>query len=57
MKLLWLTLHNITTDWGKAAKEWKAAMNQLAILYAERFTDARVYNDHRLSHRTARPRP
>ena len=41
MKLLWLALRNITTDWGKAAKEWKAAMNQFAILYAERFTEAR----------------
>jgi len=41
MKLLWLALRNITTDWGKAAKEWKVAMNQFAILYAERFTEAR----------------
>lgn len=41
MKLLWLALRNITADWGKAAKEWKAAMNQFAILYAERFTEAR----------------
>ena len=40
-KLLWLALRNITADWGKAAKEWKAAMNQFAILYAERFTEAR----------------
>ncbi len=41
-KLLWLALRNITTDWGKAAKEWKAAMNQFAILYADRFTEARA---------------
>lgn len=41
IKLLWLALRNITADWGKAAKEWKAAMNQFALLYAERFTEAR----------------
>ncbi len=40
-KLLWLALRNITADWGRAAKEWKAALNQFAILYAERFTTAR----------------
>jgi transposase-like protein len=38
LKLLWLALKNITADWGRAAKEWKAAMNQFAILYADRFT-------------------
>jgi putative transposase len=38
LKLLWLALRNITVDWGRAAKEWKTAMNQFAILYAERFT-------------------
>lgn len=37
-KLIWLALRNITADWGRAAKDWKAAMNQFAILYAERFT-------------------
>ena len=37
-KLIWLALRNITTDWGKAAHNWKEAMNQFAILYAERFT-------------------
>lgn len=40
-KLLWLALRNITADWGRAAREWKAAMNQFAILYADRFTVAR----------------
>jgi putative transposase len=40
-KLLWLALRNITAEWGKAAKEWKSAMNQFAILYADRFTEAR----------------
>jgi transposase-like protein len=37
-KLLWLALRNITADWGRAAKEWKEAMNQFAILFEERFT-------------------
>ena len=37
-KLIWLALRNITADWGRAAQDWKVAMNQFAILYAERFT-------------------
>jgi transposase-like protein len=37
-KLLWLALRNITEDWGRAAKEWKQAMNQFAILFQDRFT-------------------
>ena len=37
-KLIWLALRNITADWGRAANHWKAAMNQFAILYQERFT-------------------
>lgn len=37
-KLLWLALRNITADWGRAAKTWREAMNQFAILYADRFT-------------------
>jgi transposase-like protein len=37
-KLMWLALRNITADWGRAAKEWKEAMNQFAILFEERFT-------------------
>ena len=37
-KLIWLALRNITADWGRAAKEWREAMNQFAILYDERFT-------------------
>ena len=35
---IWLALRNITADWGRAAKEWREAMNQFAILYEERFT-------------------
>jgi len=41
-KLIWLALRNITADWGRAAKDWKEAMNQFAILYAERFETARA---------------
>ena len=40
-KLIWLALRNITADWGRAARDWKEAMNQFAILYAERFEAAR----------------
>ena len=39
-KLIWLALRNITADWGRAAHNWKEAMNQLAILHADRFTKA-----------------
>ena len=37
-KLIWLALRNITAEWGRAAKDWKEAMNQFAILYEDRFT-------------------
>jgi putative transposase len=39
-KLIWLALRNITADWSRAASNWKTAMNQFAILYEERFTQA-----------------
>ncbi len=39
-KLIWLALRNITAGWGHAAHDWKAAMNQFAILYEERFCPA-----------------
>ena len=39
--LIWLALRNITTDWGRASRDWKDAMNQFAILYAERFEATR----------------
>jgi transposase-like protein len=39
-KLIWLALKNITADWGRAAKEWREAMNQFAIAYEDRFTKA-----------------
>lgn len=37
-KLLWLALRNITADWSRASIHWKGAMNQFALLYADRFT-------------------
>lgn len=41
-KLIWLALRNITADWGRAAKEWRQAMNQFAIAYGDRFTKVAV---------------
>jgi putative transposase len=37
-KLIWLALRNITSEWSRAAHDWKTAMNQFAILYQDRFT-------------------
>ncbi len=37
-KLIYLALRNIIRRWYKAPREWKAAMNQFAILYPDRFT-------------------
>ena len=39
-KLIWLALRNITADWGRAAHNWKEAMNQFSILFEDRFTKA-----------------
>ncbi|MBG7622446.1 IS256 family transposase [Herbaspirillum sp. AP02] len=36
-KLIWLALRNITAAWSRSAHDWKTAMNQFAILYADRF--------------------
>jgi putative transposase len=36
-KLIWLALRNITADWNRPAHHWRQAMNQFAILYADRF--------------------
>jgi transposase-like protein len=36
-KLIWLALRNVMADWSRPAPAWKAAMNQFAILYADRF--------------------
>lgn len=38
-KLVWLVLRNITATWCSATHDWKATMNQFAIIYAERFTN------------------
>ena len=37
-QLIWLALRNITAIRARASPHWKAAMNQFAILYKERFT-------------------
>lgn len=37
-KLLYLALRNIVRRWKAAPRDWKAAMNQFAILYPDRFT-------------------
>ena len=39
-KLIWLALRNISADRGKAAHNWKEAMNLFAILYDDRFNAA-----------------
>lgn len=38
-KLIWLALRNITAEWSRAAHDWKQAMNQFAIMYADRFAE------------------
>ena len=40
-KLIWLALRNLTAHWSRPVAHWKEAMNQFAILYAERFEAAR----------------
>jgi transposase-like protein len=41
IKLLWLALRNVLAKTVRAAFDWKSAMNQFAILFSERFTQAR----------------
>jgi transposase-like protein len=41
-KLIWLALRNITAEWSRASHDWKQAMNQFGVLYAERFTEVPV---------------
>jgi transposase-like protein len=36
-KLIWLALRNIMVDWSRPAPHWRAALNQFAILYEDRF--------------------
>jgi len=38
-KLLWLALRNITAGKVRSTREWEGAMNQFAVLYADRFTN------------------
>ena len=38
--LIWLTRRNITADGGRAANNWKPAINQFAILFEDRVTEA-----------------
>lgn len=35
-ELIWRALRNMAAHCGRAAKEWKAAMNKFALLYADR---------------------
>jgi transposase-like protein len=37
-KLIWLALRNIAKNWKMPAITWRAAKNQFAIIFAERFT-------------------
>lgn len=37
-KLIWLALRNITAKWQRGEIHWRAAMNQFAILYGDRFS-------------------
>lgn len=37
VKLRYLALRNITKDWKMSVREWKSAVNQFAILFADRF--------------------
>ena len=37
-KLIYLVLRNISRRWRKAPRDWRAAMNQFAILYPDRFS-------------------
>ncbi|MDN7798606.1 transposase, partial [Burkholderia vietnamiensis] len=41
IKLLWLALRNVLAKTVRSAFDWKSAMNQFAILFGERFTQAR----------------
>jgi putative transposase len=37
-KLLYLALRNAGKGWKRSAREWTAALNQFAILFADRLT-------------------
>lgn len=38
IKLIWLALRNITSEWSRTSHHWKQAMNQFAIIYGDRFS-------------------
>jgi transposase-like protein len=38
LKLLWLALRKRFADKARSADDWKATMNQLAVMFGERFT-------------------
>lgn len=41
IKLLWLALRNVLNKSVRATFDWKSAMNQFAIMFGDRFTQAR----------------
>ena len=41
IKLLWLALRNVLAKTVRSTFDWKSAMNQFAILFGGRFTQAR----------------
>jgi len=41
IKLLWLALRNVLNKSVRAAFDWKSAMNQFAIMFGDRFTQAK----------------
>ena len=41
-KLLWLALRNIMAGKIRSTREWKAAMNQFAVLYGDRFISPKL---------------
>lgn len=41
-KLLWLALRNIMAGKVRSTREWKAAMNQFAVLYGDRFINPKL---------------
>ncbi len=41
-KLIWLALRNITAKWARTSPHWRAAINQFAILYEDRFSPSTV---------------
>lgn len=41
IKLLWLALRNVPAKTVRSTFDWKSAMNQFAILFGERFMQAR----------------